>query len=135
MNKRQRIVIDTNVLLSRLLRPSSAPGRAVSKATRNTVLVSEETMNELADVFARPKFDPYVTLQERQQFLRQLGRLAEFVPIVSRVHRCRDPKDDKFLELALNGRADLILTGDGDLLALNPWQGIAVVSPANYVKL
>jgi putative PIN family toxin of toxin-antitoxin system len=135
MSIRQRIVVDTNVLLSRLLLPSSAPARAVAMATKNTILVSEDTMNELADVLARPKFDPYLTLQERQQFLRQLGRLAEFVPIVSRVHECRDPKDDKFLELALNGRADLILTGDSDLLALNPWRGIAIVSAGAYVKL
>jgi uncharacterized protein len=50
------------------------------------------------------------------------------------VHACRDPRDDKFLEVALNGNAELILTGDADLLALDPWQGIAVVSPAGYIR-
>ena len=50
------------------------------------------------------------------------------------VRECRDPKDDKFLEVALNGKADLILTADADLLALIPWQGIAILSPARYVK-
>ena len=56
------------------------------------------------------------------------------MPIVYPVRECRDPKDDKFLEVALNGRADLILTGDADLLALHPWQNIAILSPAQYLK-
>jgi uncharacterized protein len=69
-----------------------------------------------------------------QQFLRLLGRLAEFVPIVYPVRACRDPKDDKFLEVALNGKAAVILSGDSDLLALHPWQGIPILSPAEYLK-
>jgi putative PIN family toxin of toxin-antitoxin system len=135
MRARERIVADTNVLISRLLLPSSIPGQAVRKAVDTGILlVSEATMNELADVLARSKFDRYITLEDRQQFLRLLGRLAEFVPIVYPVRECRDPKDDKFLEVALNGRADLILTGDADLLALHPWQGIAILSPRAYLK-
>ncbi len=135
MRTRQRIVGDTNALVSRLLLPASVPGQAVRKAVDNGILlVSEATMNELADVLARPKFDRYITLEDRQQFLRLLGRLAEFVPIVYPVHACRDPKDNKFLEVALNGNAELIITGDADLLALHPWERIAIVSPADYLK-
>ena len=135
MRTRERIVADTNALVSRLLLPSSVPGQAVRKAVDSSILlVSEATMNELADVLARQKFDRYISLEDRQQFLRMLGRQAEFVPIVYPVRACRDPKDDKFLEVALNGKADLILTGDEDLLALNPWRDIAVVSPAEYLK-
>jgi putative PIN family toxin of toxin-antitoxin system len=60
--------------------------------------------------------------------------LAEFVPIVYPVRACRDPKDDKFLEVALNGKAAVTLSGDSDLLALHPWQGIPILSPAEYLK-
>jgi len=135
MEAHARIVADTNALVSRLLLPSSVPGRAVRKAVDDGILlVSDATMNELADVLARPKFDRYVSLEDREQFLRLLGRLAEFVPIVYPVRACRDPKDDKFLEVALNGKAEVILTGDADLLALHPWQGIAILSPAEYLK-
>ena len=75
-----RIVVDTNALVSRLLLPSSVSARAVRKAVDSSILlVSEATMNELADVLARPKFDRYISLKDRQQFLRLLGRLAEFV--------------------------------------------------------
>jgi len=59
---------------------------------------------------------------------------AEFVPIVQLVRECREPKDDKFLEVALNGRADVIVTGDADLLVLHPWREIAILSPTVYLK-
>jgi len=135
MRLRERLVTDTNALISRLLLPSSIPGQAVRKAVDNgLLLVSEATMEELADVLARPKFDRYISLEDRQQFLRLLGRLAEFLPIVYPVRACRDPKDDKFLEVALNGKAAVILSGDSDLLALHPWQGIPILSPAEYLK-
>lgn len=135
MRVRERIVADTNCLISRLLLPSSMPGKAVRKAADSGIfLVSDATMNELADVLARSKFDPYISLEDRQQFLRLLGRVAEVVRAVYPVRECRDPKDDKFLEVALNGKADLILTGDNDLRVLNPWRDIAILSPAEYLK-
>jgi putative PIN family toxin of toxin-antitoxin system len=135
MRVRERIVADTNCLISRLLLPQSVPGRAVRQAVDHGILlVSEGTLSELADVLARSKFDRYISLEDRQKFLRLLGRVAEFVASVYTVRECRDPKDDKFLEVALSGNADLILTGDADLLTLNPWRGIAILSPAEYLK-
>ena len=89
-------------------------------------------MYELADVLARSKFDRYISLENRKSFLQRLGQIAEFVPIIQLVRECRDPKDDKFLEVALNGRADVIITGDADLLALQPWREIAILSPTAY---
>jgi len=135
MRPRQRVVVDTNVLVSRLLVAESIPAHAVSKVRRDgRLLVSEATMNELADVLARPKLDAYLSLADRKQFVRQLGRIAEFVPIIQVVRECRDPRDDKFLEVALNGQADAIITGDGDLLRMHPWRGIAILSPGQYLK-
>ena len=58
---------------------------------------------------------------------------AEYVEITERISACRDPTDDKFLELAVNGRADWVVSGDADLLVLSPFRGIPVVSPAIYV--
>jgi len=59
---------------------------------------------------------------------------AEVVFITERIVACRDPKDDKFLELAVNGRADLIISGDVDLLALDPFRGVPIVTPAAFVR-
>lgn len=84
-------------------------------------------------MLARPKFAPYVSVQDRQQFIRLLGRVAEMVPINHTIRACRDPKDDQFLELAVNGGADVIVTGDKDLLALNPFRKIAIITPAQYL--
>jgi putative PIN family toxin of toxin-antitoxin system len=135
MRDRDRIVADTNILVSRLLLPQSVPAQAVRKAGgEGLLLVSNATMSELADVLARSNLDHYVSVNDRRQFLRQLARAAEIVPIVNLVRECRDPKDDKFLEVALNGKAHLILTGDADLLALHPWRGVAILSPAKYLK-
>ncbi|HEX3741044.1 MAG TPA: putative toxin-antitoxin system toxin component, PIN family [Terriglobales bacterium] len=131
----ERVVVDTNVLVSRLILPQSVPAQALRRGELEAhLLVSEATMYELADVLARPKFDLYVELEDRQQFIRQLSGIVEFVPIIQIVHECRDPRDDKFLELALNGRADVIITGDEDLLELHPWREIAILSPVGYLK-
>jgi len=132
---RKRVVIDTNVLVSRLLLPDSIPAQAVRKARREgRLLVSEATMYELADVLSRRKLDRYVSVENRKQFIRELRRVAELIPIIQIVRECRDPRDDKFLEVALNGRADVIIIGDDDLLALDPWREIAMVSPAEYLQ-
>lgn len=131
----ERVVVDTNAFISRLLVPDSLPGQAVRKAVDTAqLLVSEATLIELADVLSRPKFDPYVTIEDRQEFFRRLSRVVEVVPITYVVHACRDPRDDKFLELALNGNADLIVTGDDDLLVLNPFRDIPIITPAGYLK-
>lgn len=130
-----RCVVDTNVLVSGVILSSSVPRQAVSKALRtDVVLFSEDTMNELAEVLLRSKFDQYASREERTRFLAELGAVAEFVPIIQVVCECRDPKDDKFLQVALNGRADCIITGDADLLGMNPWRGIAVVAAADYLR-
>lgn len=134
MAERRRIVVDTNVVISRLLRPPSLPGQAMRRAVdQGTLLMSVATMEELAQVLARPKFDPYVSIDERQRFLLLLGRIVEMVPILHRLQACRDPADDKFLEVAVNGEADLLVSGDRDLLDLHPFRGISVLTPAAYL--
>lgn len=134
MAERLRVVVDTNVLISRLLAPRSVPAEAVRRAVdRGTLLLSEATMAELARVLARSKFDAYVSVEERQQFLRLLGRIVEMVPILHQVQACRDSKDDKFLEVAVNGEADLIVSGDSDLVDMGSFRGIPILTPAAYL--
>jgi predicted nucleic acid-binding protein len=82
---------------------------------------------------ARPYFDPLIN-PDAQTWLKELLTAAELVTITERIAACRDPTDDKFLELAVNGRADLIVTGDGDLLAPIPFHQIPIVAPAIFVR-
>lgn len=129
-----RCVVDTNVLISRLLRANSVPGRAVRRVVDSHVLlVSEATLNELVEVLSRSKFDPYVSLEERQGFVHRLLRIAERVEVLRQFQACRDSRDDKFLDVAVNGEADVIVTGDTDLLALHPFMGVSILSPADYL--
>jgi putative PIN family toxin of toxin-antitoxin system len=129
-----RIVVDTNILVSQLILPASLPAQVLAQAEmRSMLLFSESTMDELADVLSRAKFDRYVSREARKGFIQRIGRIAEFIPIIQAIRDCRDPKDDKFLEVALNGRADVIITGDADLLRMHPWRGIDILAPADYL--
>jgi putative PIN family toxin of toxin-antitoxin system len=129
-----RFVADTNVLVSRLVFSNSVPAQSVRHAIAvGELIVSLETLEELEDVLFRPKFDRYVTLRDRLDFLDFLKSAAEFIHSVPPLSACRDPKDDKFLALALTGHAHFILTGDEDLLTLHPFRGIDILNPRQYL--
>lgn len=133
-----RLVLDTNTLISRMLLPKGVAGRAVDKALESGVLLmSEETLAELVAVLNRPKFDRYVSLEDRRQFLRLLGGVARIVSIHHRITACRDPKDDMLLHVALNGEAQALITGDQDLLVLADEflrsHKLNIISPAAYL--
>lgn len=135
-----RLVLDTNTLISRMLVPGGTAARAVDKAvTAGVLLASEETLTELADVLARPRFDRYVSLDDRRQFLTLLGGIVRVIPIQHRIHACRDPKDDRLLHVALNGEAQFLIAGDQDLLvfasSFRLSHGVHILSPADYREL
>ena len=99
--------------------PSSVPAQALSKALdAGTLVMSNATMREITDVLGRPKFRPYLTANEGRDFTQLLDSISLTITIVQRVRRCRDPNEDKFLELALAAQANWIITGDQDLLVL-----------------
>lgn len=130
-----RLIFDTNILISRMLLPDSLPAQAVRKGLQEgQVLVSDHTMMELAEVLSRRKFDNYVSIEDRQEFFQVLGRIVEKVPIIKVVRECRDPKDDKFLELAVNGKADVLLTGDQDLLSFQRFHNTKIITVEEYLS-
>jgi putative PIN family toxin of toxin-antitoxin system len=134
MSGRPRFVFDTNVLVSALMFSRSRPRLVWNQARRTgVILASHDTLEELASVLCRPKLAAYVSPSESTAFLIELARVAELVAITEHVELCRDPRDDRFLELALAGQADFLLTGDADLLALHPFRGTAILTPAAYL--
>jgi putative PIN family toxin of toxin-antitoxin system len=127
-------VLDANLWVSRLLVPKGVAGQAVDRALSwGMPLMSKETLSELSEVLSRPKFDQYVSIQARQHFIRLLGGIVQMVPILHRVAICRDAEDDKFLHVALNGEAEIIVTGDTDLLVLHPFHRIDIIAPATFL--
>ena len=130
---RRRFVFDTNVIVSALSFPRSTPRRALDAATASGVLLaSDDTLAELVGVLHRPKLASYLLPSERERFLERFVAEARFVRITERVAVCRDPRDDKFLELAAAGRADFLITGDSDLLALGAFRGTVITTPVAF---
>ncbi len=131
------IVFDNNALVSAFLNANSIPARAFVKAVEFAQLfISAETIEELETVIKRPKFDKYISRENREIFVQNFERVALKIhaPPLS-MPTCRDPKDDKFLALALAAKAQFIVTGDADLLVLNPYQGIIIMKPAAFLEL
>ena len=85
-------------------------------------------------VLRRPRFDRYLREEERIEFLASLVRESDLVEVTEVVNACRDPNDNKFLELAVSGAATHIISGDDDLLVLHPFRGIAVLSAQDFLE-
>lgn len=131
-----RCVLDTNVLVSALLFPASTAREALRSArSRGTILLSRPAFLELAEVLRRTKFRRYFEEEDVLDFLSALARDSEWIAVDTSIAVCRDPKDDKFLSLALSGGATHIVSGDSDLLVLHPFRGISIMSPRDFVEL
>jgi len=134
--KKINCVLDTNTLISAfLLSQTSLVAQAYYKAISNNVIVfSDDTFNEFSDVFIRPKFDRYVPLNRRLNIIEDIRVMVKFIPVTNTIHICRDPKDDKYLELAIEADVAYIITGDKDLLILNPFNNIPILTAAEFLK-
>jgi putative PIN family toxin of toxin-antitoxin system len=139
MSHSRRVVLDTSTLVSAALYTGSIPDQALSKALEFFDLcASVETLVELELVLDRGKFDRYRGREPRSAFVATIRRRSNLFAVgvadLSAVDPpCRDPKDDQFLALALVAEADAIVSSDHDLLALNPWRGIRILSPAEFL--
>jgi len=135
MTNDPRFVLDTGVIVSAVLLPNSVPRQAVDFAfARGIVLASAETIDELDGVLRRPKFNRYLHEKERLMFLEAFIRDAKVVEVTEKLIECRDPKDDKFLELAVTGNATCLVSSDDDLLVLNPFRGLAILTPQEFLR-
>ena len=127
-------VFDTNVVISALLLKRSVSRQAFDKAlAEGKLIISLATINELNAVLKRKKFDKYVRENERMQFFTALVRAAKLVKVSEVVTACRDPQDNRVLELAVSGNALCIVSSDQDLLVLHPFRGIPIVSPRLFL--
>jgi uncharacterized protein len=135
MRNEVRYVFDTNVIISALLFENGKPAQVLRYALANgEVLLSLDLLEELNEVLGRARFNRYLTSEEREEFLEALIERAVLVEITENVQECRDPKDDKVLELALNGEAQFIISGDRDLLVLHPFRDVRVITADEFLK-
>ena len=133
--KRKLFVFDTNALISAALIRTSVNAKALDKAFLiGTLCISHATFLEFTDVLYRPKFDRYLTEERRLSMLNRIEQDGKRFRINQTIQACRDPKDDKYLELAITARASCIITGDHDLLVLNPFRGILILTAAEFIN-
>jgi uncharacterized protein len=135
MRNKVRYVFDTNVIISALLFENGKPAQALRYSLENgEVLLSLDLLEELNEVLGRERFNRYVTSEEREEFLEALVERTSLIEITEYIQECRDPKDNKVLELALNGEAQYIVSGDKDLLVLHPFRNVQVVTADEFLR-
>jgi len=131
-----RCVFDTSVIVSALLLLDLKPRQALDLALqKGKVLLSFPVLAELYEVLGRKRLRRYIDEEDVRIFLAALTREAQWVDVDVQIAACRDSKDNKFLELAVSGHATHIVTGDSDLLALDPFQGIQILPPHSFLEL
>jgi len=129
------LICDTNIWISYALFPESGLSQVIGRAIENLpYAMSNDTFSELADVLLRPKFDPYVSVETRQAVLQKIASAARWVSPTESIHDCRDSKDNKFLELVATCQAEFLITGDDDLLILNPFRKTRILTPAQFAS-
>ena len=133
MTTRYRVVIDTSTFISAAITVGTPAAVLDAVYMREyTLLFSLETYSELYEVLLRSKFNRYVDLGERQKFLEGVQEVAEWVVVISSIQVCRDSKDDKFLALALDGKADYVISSDQDLYGLERFEDIPILTPREF---
>ena len=126
----KRVVLDTNVLISYSLTSNGIAGIVSDFFIEHGLLLfSKETFAELKTRLWRPKFDKYITLEQRKRILHDLDMIALWNEIAGKTSYSRDPDDDKFIETAISGKADFLISGDSDLLNLGIVESIPIFSP------
>jgi len=130
------IVLDSNVIVSAILKPNSIASNALDIAIENfDIVASRESLDELLDVLKRPKFDKYLSHDDRIEDLRDYINITKKIPVTLEVFDCKDPKDNKFLALAREAKAVLIVSGDRqDLLSMNPYHGIKIIGVREFIE-
>lgn len=133
-NKPPRIVIDTNVLISAGILPRSRLADVlVVVAERFVMAQNEATWNELLSRIEREKFDRYFGDSGRIAYLSKLAQLTQFFDPVADERISQDPDDDKFVSLALDAGAKIVVSGDRDLTDIQTHKGIDIMPPAAFL--
>lgn len=137
MKKIKHFVFDTNSLISAFLIKSSVSALALDRVIANGRLASSPScLQGFSEVIFRAKFDPYFKEErERMEAIQQVERNSIIFLPGETIQDCRDLKDNKFLELAVEAKARCVITGDKDLLVLNPFRGIPILTPSDFLLI
>lgn len=134
-----QVVVDTNILVSGVIKPQGTIGEVIQRLRRReyTLLLSRATLDEVVAVLHRPKLRIKYQLNDRilRATLRLIVLRSELVEPDIQITACRDPNDNQFLEVAISGKADVIVSGDEDLRILTPYESIPIISPSQFLAM
>ncbi len=129
-----RVILDTNLWISYLISKRLSKIDELFDRKDLILLFSEELLEEFVEVAGRAKFRKYFSVGNIEELLSLFDEFGEMVDVSSQVNLCRDPKDNFLLELAKDGNADFLVTGDKDLLVLNPFRGgVKIITPREFL--
>jgi putative PIN family toxin of toxin-antitoxin system len=135
-----RVVIDANVFVSAALKPHSKPAQIINlvKEGKIALVLSHDILEELKKVFRYPKIrkELRLTVSEIDEALAEIAPGAIRTPGKIRMRAVKeDPEDNRYLECAVEGQADFIISGDHHLTDLHVFEGIKIVDPATFLRI
>jgi hypothetical protein len=133
--KKARVVIDTNIWVSFLIGKVLSNLESFVVNDNIEILLSNELLEEINDVLHRPKFQGYFTTEIIAELVSLMLGKFEVVEIKGTFDVCRDPKDNFLLDLCVSGKADYLVTGDADLLSLNPFRNTEIVDYNSFQQI
>ena len=133
MNNKTKLVIDTNIFISAFLGGKNAKF-LLKEVVNDTyeLIMSKQQLKEIEQVMKRPKFHKYITSSEIDELINLLSLKIIVPSIYEKINDCRDSKDNMILEEAVYGNAQYIITGDEDLLVLNPYRWINILTLRDF---
>ncbi|MFW0715980.1 putative toxin-antitoxin system toxin component, PIN family [Pedobacter sp. N23S346] len=133
-SQKSRIIIDTNLWISFLITKDFSKLDEIVLSKKTVLIFSEELLNEFLDVVSRPKLRRYFVQQDLEALLETIEEYAEFVEVITHTNICRDEKDNFLISLSIDGEVDFLLTGDQDLLVLNPHGKTNITTISNFME-
>jgi len=130
-----KVVIDTNIWISYLLGSLLQSIDEKILTNKIKIVVSDEMLKELSEVSSRSKFENILTTNRVKELFALLDSYAIVVTPSQKIGICRDKKDNFLLEVALEGKAAYLVTGDDDLLVLNRFKNTKIVSPKDFEEI
>lgn len=134
-NKTIRIILDTNLLISFLITKDYSKLDALIFSKQCIILFNDKLLEEFLEVAKRPKFRRFFPASAIEELLELLNEYADFINTTTKVEACRDAKDNFLLSLAVDGKADVLLTGDQDLLVLEKYNNTTIITLSDFLKL
>lgn len=130
-----RIILDTNLWISFLISKDLAKLDELIFSKKCTLLFSQELLEEFLTVAKRPKFRQFFSIADLEEILETIDEYGDFILIKSNIDSCRDPKDNFLLSLAVDGKADFLITGDKDLLDLKKYGSTTILTISDFLKI